>query len=97
MKTIGKRNLKLLRKRQVLMLRRFWQWYQTKLTYAIGFMFFVQIIQIPHMWWAADAYLQTNTISNINPIFDFILYGIDLIEIPTIINTTLLFIAHVRK
>jgi len=49
------------------------------------------------MWWAADAYLQTNTISNINPVFDFILYGIDLIEIPTIINTTLLFIAHVRK
>lgn len=79
------------------MLKQFWAWYESKLTYSILFLFIVQIIQIPHMWWAADIYLQTNTLGNIHPVYDFILYGVDLLEIPTIINTTFLFIAHVRK
>jgi len=80
-----------------MILNKFWTWYQSKLTYSILFLFIVQIIQIPHMYWAADIYLQTNTLGNINPVYDFILYGVDLLEIPTILNTTLLFLAHLRK
>lgn len=75
----------------------FWNWYQTKLSEAIFFLFITHILQIPHFIWAGDAYLQTGVISHIHPVIDFLLYGIDLIEIPALINVTLLFIAHVKK
>lgn len=79
------------------MLNRFWSWYQTKLTHALGFVFITQVLQIPHFIWAGDAYLQTGVISYIHPALDFMLYGIDLIEIPSLINVTLLFIAHLKN
>lgn len=49
------------------------------------------------MIWAGDVYLATGMISYINPVYDFILYGIDLIEIPQIFNVTLLFYASIKK
>jgi hypothetical protein len=79
------------------LLRRFWNWYQTKLTAAVGFLFVTHILQIPHFVWAGDAYLQTGLITYIHPVIDFIMYGIDLVEIPALINVTLLFVAHIRN
>ena len=79
------------------MIKRFWKWYQTKLTHAIAFLFITHILQIPHMVWAGDIYLGTGLIAYVHPVYDFILYGIDLIEIPQIVNVTLLFIASVKK
>lgn len=76
---------------------RFWIWYQSKLTISIAFLFFTHILQIPHMLWAADAYLQTGTVAYVHPVLDFFLYGIDLIEIPALINVTILFIMQLRK
>ncbi len=78
-------------------LNRFWNWYQTKTKHAIAFLFFTHILQIPHMIWAGDVYLATGMISYINPVYDFILYGIDLIEIPALINVTLLFFASLKR
>ncbi len=78
-------------------LRRFWNWYQTKTLHAIGFLFITHILQIPHMIWAGDAYLQTGTVAYIHPVLDLFLYGIDLIEIPALINVTLLFYAQVKR
>lgn len=78
-------------------LKRFWNWYNTKLAEAVGFLFITHILQIPHFLWAGDAYLQTGYISHLHPILDFIMYGIDLIEIPALINVTLLFIAHLKR
>ena len=76
---------------------RFLDWYKSKTSWALGFLFITHIIQIPHMIWVGDVYLETGTIAYINPVADFIMYGIDLIEIPNIINVTFLFLAHIRK
>ena len=78
-------------------LNRFWTWYQTKIVHAIGFLFITHILQIPHFIWAGDAWLQSGYVAHLHPILDFLLYGIDLIEIPALINVTLLFIAQLRK
>ena len=79
------------------MIKRFWKWYQTKLKEAVVFLFITHILQIPHFIWAGDVYLQTGIISYINPVYDFLLYGIDLIEIPALLNITLLFIVYVKN
>ena len=78
-------------------LNRFWNWYQTKIVHAIGFLFITHILQIPHFIWAGDAWLQSGYVAHLHPVLDFLLYGIDLIEIPALINVTLLFIAQLRK
>jgi len=46
----------------------------------------IQFIQIPHMMWAADLYLEAGYISRVAPVFDFLFYGVDLIEIISMIN-----------
>ena len=78
-------------------IKRFWSWYETKFTHAIGFLFITHILQVPHFIWAGDAYLQTGYISYIHPVLDFFMYGVDLIEIPALINVTILFIAQLKK
>jgi len=79
------------------MINRFLDWYKTKTAWALFFLFITHIIQIPHMIWVGDIYLETGYVAYINPVYDFLFYFIDLIEIPNIINVTLLFFAHVRK
>lgn len=49
------------------------------------------------MVWNADLYLELGMISRINPIYDFVLYGIDLIEIPSILIAITTLIAHIEK
>ena len=49
------------------------------------------------MIWNADIYLELGIVSRINPVYDFILYGIDLIEIPSIFIAITTFIAHFEK
>ena len=38
------------------------------------------------MIWAGDLFLELGLIAGANPVLDFLLYGVDLIEIPLIIN-----------
>ena len=54
-------------------------------------------MQIPHMGWAGDVFLQTGIISYHNPILDFFLYGIDLVEIIPMINIGMLIYNKMRK
>lgn len=75
----------------------FWDWYKTKVVHSVFLVFLVHVLQIPHMVWAGDVYLKTGYISYFNPALDFILYGIDLLEIPSIINVTLLLIYHLKS
>lgn len=75
----------------------FFKWYERKTAHAVTFVFVTQVLQIPHFIWAGDVYLQLGVISHIHPVLDFLLYGIDLIEIPSLIVATLLFITHVKK
>ena len=54
-------------------------------------------MQIPHMVWAGDAILQSGVVWGANPILDFFLYGIDLVEIIPMINVGMLIYNKVRK
>lgn len=76
---------------------KFWQWYDRHLTESLFLTAFIIYIQIPHMVWAGDLWLQTGLISHVHPILDFILYGIDLVEIPLMVNVSMLIYSRVRK
>ena len=53
-------------------------------------------LQIPHMIWAGDLYLRTGLLANRNPVLDFLLYGVDLLEVVTIVYITSLIVAEVK-
>ena len=76
---------------------RFWNWYESKILGSIVIVGVIQFIQIPHMIWNADLYLEFGVISRIHPILDFLLYGVDLIEIISIINISMVIYSLVRK
>ena len=78
-------------------IKRFYHWYEKKFTHAIGFLFITHILQIPHFVWSGDSYLQTGYISHIHPVIDFFMYGVDLIEIPALINVTILFAIQLKN
>jgi len=74
----------------------FLTWWENKLTYSLGFLVFTHWAQIPHFLWGGDALAMSGTFYQVNPFLDFILYSIDLIEIPAIIAVTLSFISKIR-
>ena len=74
----------------------FLQFWEKKLTASLGFLLITHLLQIPHMIWNADMYMEMGVISRVNPIMDFILYGVDLLEIPAIVAVTLSFIARLK-
>ena len=65
---------------------RFWKWYEDKILGSIIIIAIIQFIQIPHMVWNADMMLESGLVSRVHPIIDWFLYGVDLIEIVSIIN-----------
>jgi len=79
------------------MWNRFWKWYESKILGSIVIVAVIQFIQIPHMIWNADLYLELGVISRIHPILDFFLYGVDLLEIITIIQISMIIYSLVRK
>ena len=76
---------------------RFLVWWERKTTTWIIILAVIQVIQIPHMIWNADLYLDIGVISRVNPIFDFILYGVDLVEIPSIMIAILTIYSRIIK
>ncbi len=68
---------------------KFWNWYDRHFNKTLWITFIILIMQIPHMIWAGDTILQSGYVFNQNVFSDFFLYGIDLLEIPLIINVTL--------
>ncbi len=75
----------------------FWSWYDRHVTESLILTAFIIYIQIPHMFWNADLYLETGMISRVNPILDFFFYGVDLIEIFPMINIGFLIYSRIRK
>ncbi|MDI1495318.1 MAG: putative membrane protein [Cenarchaeum symbiont of Oopsacas minuta] len=76
---------------------RFWSWYESKILGSIIIIAIIQFIQIPHMVWNADLYLETGMISRLHPALDWLLYGVDLIEIISIINVGMIMFSLVKK
>ncbi len=75
----------------------FWKWYEDKILGSIIIIAIIQFIQIPHMIWNADLMLQTGIVSRINPVLDWLLYGVDLIEIVSIINVGMIMFSLIKK
>lgn len=76
---------------------KFWHWYENKILGSIIIIAIIQFIQIPHMIWNADMMLETGIISRVNPIIDWLLYGVDLIEIISIINVGMIMFSLIKK
>ena len=76
---------------------RFWDYYDAHITQNLIITAIIVYLQIPHMWWAGDLYLQLGTISRINPVTDFLLYGIDLIEILLMFKVGMMIYGRIRK
>ncbi len=76
---------------------RFWAWYEDKILGSILIIAVIQFIQIPHMIWNADLYLELGVVSRLHPALDWLLYGVDLIEIVSIINVGMIMYSLVKK
>ena len=76
---------------------RFWTWYERHTTKSLLVMAIIIYIQIPHMVWAGDVFLQTGIISYHNVVLDFFLYGIDLIEVIPMITVAMLIYSKIKK
>ncbi len=77
--------------------KRFWNWYENKILGSIIIIAIIQFIQIPHMVWNADLYLEMGVISRVHPALDFLLYGVDLIEIVSIVNVGMIMYSLFQK
>lgn len=49
------------------------------------------------MVWNADLMLEAGVVSRVHPILDWFLYGVDLIEIVSIINVGMMMFSLIRK
>jgi hypothetical protein len=78
-------------------LQGFFDWYNRKLTGSLVITAVILYLQLPHMVWAADAYLRLGIITRVHPAIDFLLYGVDLIELLAIANVTLMIAARLNK
>jgi len=76
---------------------KFWNWYENKILGSIIIIAIIQFIQIPHMVWNADLYLDIGVIARVHPVIDWLLYGVDLIEIVSIINIGMIIFSLVKK
>ena len=76
---------------------KFWNLYVNKILGSIILIAIIQFIQIPHMIWNADMMLEMGTISRVHPVIDWFLYGVDLIEIISIINVGMIMFSLLKK
>ena len=76
---------------------KFWNWYESKILGSVIIIAIIQFIQIPHMIWNADLMLEAGYVSRVHPALDWLLYGVDLIEIVSIINVGMIMFSLIKK
>lgn len=76
---------------------KFWNWYEDKILGSIIIIAIIQFIQVPHMVWNADMMLEAGYISRVHPALDWLLYGVDLIEIVSIVNVGMIMYSLIKK
>ena len=76
---------------------RFWRWYEGKILGSVILIAVIQFIQIPHMVWNADMMLEAGLVSRVHPVIDWFLYGVDLIEIVSIVNVGMIMFSLIKK
>jgi hypothetical protein len=75
---------------------RFLDWYEKHIVKSLIVTAIILYLQIPHFVWGGDALLTTGLVYNVNPMLDFLLYGIDLLELIPIIGITIAIISKMR-
>jgi len=76
---------------------RFWLWYDRQITKNLIITAIIVYLQIPHILWTGDLYLQFGVIARLNPISDLILYVIDLLEILLMLKVGMMIYGRIRK
>lgn len=76
---------------------KFWSWYENKILGSVILIAIIQFIQVPHMIWNADMMLESGYVSRIHPVIDWFLYGVDLIEIVSILNVGMIMFSLIKK
>jgi len=76
---------------------KFWNWYENKILGSVIIIAIIQFIQIPHMIWNADLMLEAGYVSRVHPLIDWLLYGVDLIEIVSIVNVGMIMFSLIKK
>lgn len=71
-----------------------WKFLSDHLAENLAIQAVIMYLQIPHMLWVADiAFLKSKLVAGVSTPLDFLLYGVDLIELIAIVNITLTLIA----
>lgn len=77
---------------------RFWNWYEKRVLSSLTITAIILYLQIPHTWTAAECFFGGSSfLFGHHFITDFLLYGIDLLELIPIIAITGQIYAQVRK
>lgn len=75
----------------------FLDWYERHVTGSLIITAIILYMQIPHTISAAECFFRLNIgLYNTNPVLDFLIYGIDLLEMIPIISVTLAIISKLR-
>lgn len=76
---------------------KFWNWYEGKILGSVIVIAVIQFIQVPHMVWNADMMLEAGYVSRVHPVLDWLLYGVDLIEVVSIVNVGMIMYSLIKK
>jgi|TARA_R110000824_G_scaffold8714_2_gene39415 hypothetical protein len=76
----------------------FLNWYNRHLTESLAISAFILYLQIPHTISAAECFFDGDVgLYGFHPISDFLLYGIDLLELIPIVGVTIAIIARMKS
>jgi len=80
------------------LIRRFIKWYETKVLENLILAATILYLQIPHTLTAADCFFRLGwNLVHVNPVLDFFLYGIDLLEVVPIMAITFSIYVEAKK
>jgi len=75
----------------------FWAWYNRRVTESLLVTAVILYLQIPHTITAGECFfLDSNYFIHVHPVTDFLLYGIDLLEIIPLIAITMTLYARFK-
>ncbi len=78
-------------------IHRFFEWYNRRMVESLTISAVILYLQIPHSWWALECVFGQGILHGHGIVVDFLLYGIDTLEMIPIIAITLTIIARVRN
>lgn len=77
-------------------IRRFMEWYNRRMVESLAISAVILYLQIPHSWWALECIFGEGILHGHGIVVDFLLYGIDTLEMIPIIGVTLTLIARYK-